>query len=188
MESAVSCHEVAKSFSRGREPTEWGSIKRLAPRGAAARISNGRYVYQSALPSSIQYEKPPEDHHVRQEELYKYMGGIIRGIEGTCLEINGMQDHVHILAKLPPKIALSDALRNIKSNSSKWVNEMKTGLQKFGWQDGYSAFTVSKSQVDAVRQYICDQKQHHQTSDFKTELLALLSKHEIDYDQRYIWD
>ena len=123
-----------------------------------------------------------------EEELYNYIGGIIRGIEGICLEINGMPDHVHILAKLPPKIAVSNALRDIKANSSKWVNETKAGLLKFGWQDGFSAFTVSKSQVDAVRQYIREQKQHHRASDFKAELLTLLSKHEIDYDDRYFWD
>jgi len=123
-----------------------------------------------------------------EEELYKYMGGILCGIEGICLEINGMTDHVHILAKLPLKIAISSSLRDIKANSSKWVNETKSGLQNFGWQDGYFAFTVSKSQVDVVRQYIRNQKQHHRSSDFKAELLALLGKHEIDYDERYLWD
>jgi REP element-mobilizing transposase RayT len=123
-----------------------------------------------------------------EEDLYNYVGGIIRGIEGVCLEINGTPDHVHILAKLPPKIAISDALRTIKANSSKWVNETKSRPHKFGWQDGYSAFTVSKSQVDAVRQYIRDQKSHHRASDFKAEQRAILEKHEIEYDERYIWD
>ena len=87
-----------------------------------------------------------------EEKLYKYIGGIICGIDGICLEINGISDHVHILAKIPPKIAISNALRDIKANSSKWVNETKSGLRKFGWQDGYSAFTIGKSQVDVVRQ------------------------------------
>ena len=78
-------------------------------------------------------------------ELHKYIAGIVRGIDGSCVEINGMPDHVHLLAILPPKIALSDALREIKANSSKWVHETKPDLAKFGWQDGYAAFTVSKS-------------------------------------------
>jgi REP element-mobilizing transposase RayT len=123
-----------------------------------------------------------------EKELHKYIGGIIRGIEGSCLEINGMPDHVHILAVLPPKIAVSDALRDIKANSSKWMHETKPDLWRFAWQDGYSAFTVSKSQVDAVRKYIIDQKIHHEESDFKTELLGLLDKHEVEFDARYIWD
>lgn len=123
-----------------------------------------------------------------EEDLHRYIGGIIHGIDGVSLEINGMPDHIHILAKLPPKIAVSDALRTIKANSSKWVNETKTAMLKFGWQDGYSAFTVSKSQVDSVRQYIRDQKSHHRRRNFQSELRALLEKNEIEYDERYIWD
>ena len=122
-----------------------------------------------------------------EDELYKYIGGIIRNLDGTCLKINGMTDHIHILAKLPPKIAVSDALREIKSNSSKWVNESKSGLHQFGWQDGYAAFSISKSQIESARKYIRDQKEHHAGRDFKSELIALLDKHEIEYDERYIW-
>jgi REP element-mobilizing transposase RayT len=123
-----------------------------------------------------------------EDELHKYIGGIVRGIGGVCVEINGMSDHVHILAILPPKIALSDALREIKANSSKWVHETKPDLAKFGWQDGYAAFTVSRSQMDSVGQYIRDQKSHHAQRDFKAELVGLLKKHEVDYDPRYVWE
>jgi REP element-mobilizing transposase RayT len=121
-------------------------------------------------------------------ELYKYIAGIVRGIGGSCVEINGMPDHVHLLAILPPKIALSDALREIKANSSKWVHETKPELAKFGWQDGFAAFTVSKSAVDSVREYIRNQKAHHGQRDYKAELLGLLAKHEVEFDERYIWD
>jgi REP element-mobilizing transposase RayT len=123
-----------------------------------------------------------------EEELYKYIGGIIRGIGGVCLEIISTEDHVHILAVLPPRVAVSDALRDIKANSSKWVHETKPDLWRFGWQDGFSAFSVSKSQVEPVRKYIVEQKVHHKQRDFKTELLGLLDKHEIESDERYIWD
>ena len=123
-----------------------------------------------------------------EDQLHKYVAGIVRGIGGSCIEINGMPDHVHILSILPPKIAVSDALRDIKANSSKWVHETTPQLHNFGWQDGFAAFTVSKSQVEPVRQYIRDQKQHHRRSDYKQELIGLLEKHEIDYDERYIWD
>ncbi len=121
-------------------------------------------------------------------ELHKYIAGIVRGLEGSCVEINGMPDHVHLLAILPPKIAVSDALREIKANSSKWVHETKPDLAKFGWQDGYAAFTVSRSAVEPVREYIRDQKLHHRERDYKAELLGLLARHEVEYDERYIWD
>lgn len=123
-----------------------------------------------------------------EKELHKYIGGIVRGLEGTCLEINGTEDHVHILALLPPKIAISDALRVVKANSSKWVHETILDLRRFGWQDGFAAFSTSKSQVESVRQYIIDQKAHHAKLVFKSELLGLLEKHEVEFDERYVWD
>jgi REP-associated tyrosine transposase len=121
-------------------------------------------------------------------ELHKYIAGIIRNLEGSCIEINGTQDHVHILTTIPPKISISEALRSIKASSSKWLRESKPALSPFAWQDGYSAFTVSASQLESVRQYIRDQKSHHHTRDFKAELLALLEKHGIEYDERYLLD
>lgn len=123
-----------------------------------------------------------------ENDLHKYIAGILRNIDGTSLEINGMPDHLHILTILPPKIAISDALRTIKSNSSKWLHETDSEFAAFGWQDGFSAFTVSKSQVDPVRQYIRDQKSHHRERGYQTELIGLLQKHGIDYDEQYLWD
>jgi putative transposase len=132
--------------------------------------------------------RQPFIHAEFEDRLHKYISGIIRGIEGNSIEINGTPDHVHILTILPPKIAVSDALREIKANSSKWVHDTFPDLSKFGWQDGFAAFTVSKSQVEPVRQYIRDQKLHHRQSDYKQELIGLLDKHEIEYDERYVWD
>jgi putative transposase len=123
-----------------------------------------------------------------ETELHKYICGIIRNLEGSCIEINGASDHLHILAIIPPKISISDALRSIKAGSSKWIHESKPDRSGFGWQDGYSAFTVSASQVEFVRQYIRDQKSHHQERDFKSELRGLLDRHGIEYDERYLWD
>jgi putative transposase len=123
-----------------------------------------------------------------EDELHKYICGIIRGIGGQAIEVNGTPDHVHILATIPPTVSISDALRTIKANSSKWVHETAPNVAAFAWQDGYSAFTVSASQIEAVRQYIRDQKDHHCERDFKAELLALLQKHGIEYDERYLWD
>jgi len=123
-----------------------------------------------------------------EEELYNYLGGIVRSVGGVCVEIGGMPDHVHILAILPPKVALSDALREIKAGSSKWINETKAGPTKFAWQDGYAAFTVSRSQLDSAARYVRDQKLHHTQRDFKSEFLELLEKHGVEYDPRYVWD
>jgi REP element-mobilizing transposase RayT len=122
-----------------------------------------------------------------QEELYKYIGGIIRGEGGAQLEIGGVADHVHILAKFKPAISVSDMLNKIKANSSKWVHEDKGALD-FGWQVGYAAFTVSESQVEHVRKYIRNQEEHHRRQSYQEEFIALLERHGVDYDPRYLWD
>jgi REP element-mobilizing transposase RayT len=99
-----------------------------------------------------------------------------------------MPDHVHLLVNLPPTISLSDALRGIKANSSKWINERDDLPTKFGWQDGYAAFSVSLSQKPRVMSYIRNQARHHRECDFKEELLMLLERNRIAYDARFLWD
>jgi putative transposase len=123
-----------------------------------------------------------------QEEVYKYIGGIIRNEGGIQLEVGGTSDHIHILAKLKPAVSVSEMLNRIKSNSSKWANEEKMQLRKFGWQEGYAAFSVSESQVPTVKQYIRGQKEHHRKQSFQEEFVALLERHGIEYDPRYLWD
>jgi putative transposase len=120
--------------------------------------------------------------------LYKYIGGIIRAEGGILLEIDGIEDHVHILAKLKPSLAVSEMLNKIKSNSSKWVNENPKSARRFGWQEGYAAFSVSESQASNVRDYIRNQREHHQRISFQEEFIAILEKHGVTYDPRYIWD
>ena len=123
-----------------------------------------------------------------REELYRYIGGIIRGEGGILLEIGGTADHVHLLAKLKPAAAVSDILRLVKANSSKWANERKRRLRKFGWQDGFGAFTVSESQVVGVREYIRTQETHHRGLSYHDEFRAMLERHGVEYDERYLWD
>lgn len=123
-----------------------------------------------------------------RNELHPYIGGIIRDFGGEPIEIGGVADHVHILAKLPASLAIADALRLIKTNSSKWASEHKDLVRTFAWQAGYSAFTVSKSQAAAVRKYIRNQEEHHRKKTFKQELVSLLEKNDIEYDPRYLWD
>jgi putative transposase len=123
-----------------------------------------------------------------QPELYAYVGGIVRGEGGVLIEIGGMSDHVHLLAKFKPTAALAEMLRLVKGSSSKWVNEEKSKARKFGWQDGYGAFSVSESQVDAVREYIRTQEAHHRGLSYQAEFRSLLDRHGIEYDERYLWD
>jgi len=123
-----------------------------------------------------------------EPDLYKYIGGIIKNKGGVQLEIGGIPDHIHILAVLPPVISVSDMLRFIKSNSSKWVNEQPYCVDRFRWQTKYGAFSVSESQIPNVRRYIQNQKEHHQKSTFQEELIQLLEKHGINFDEKYLWD
>lgn len=119
--------------------------------------------------------------------LFEYMGGMIRGMKGVPILINGPADHVHVLAGLPATIALCDFLRELKGDSTGWVKNA-VGVADFGWQTGYAAFTVSKSGVGAVREYIANQEEHHRRVSFKEEYLEFLRRHEIEYDERFIFD
>jgi putative transposase len=123
-----------------------------------------------------------------KEPLYEYMGGIIRGEGGILLEIGGMPDHVHLLAKFRTDIAVATMVKKIKGKSSKWRNDMRHQAERFKWQEGYGAFSVSESLVKKVRNYIHTQEEHHRRVSFKEELIALLKKHRIPYDERYLLD
>jgi len=121
-------------------------------------------------------------------ELHNYIGGIIRNHKGTLIEIGGMPDHLHIACLLHPASAPSDMMRLVKANSSKWVNDQPARTERFEWQDGFGAFSVSKSNLPAVAQYIRTQETHHRTMTFQDEFLAFLKRHEIDFDPLHIWD
>ncbi len=122
-----------------------------------------------------------------QSRLYEYIGGIIRSENTVLLEIGGIADHVHLLLRSRPTPSLSDQLRIIKSKSSRWVHDHFPALEKFAWQDGYGAFTVSMSNLGRVSAYIRNQEEHHRTRTFKDEFLRFLEAHKIDYDERFIW-
>ena len=120
-------------------------------------------------------------------ELFKYMGGIFRKLNSVAFTINGMPDHVHILAALPPTEAVADIVGKVKSNSSKWIHERWPIHSRFGWQNGYGAFTVSISKEAKARQYIAEQEKHHFKRSFKQEFLWFLKEHEVKYNERFIW-
>jgi REP element-mobilizing transposase RayT len=123
-----------------------------------------------------------------QDDLYAYVGGIVRGEEGVLLEIGGMPDHVHLLIRLRPTAAIAEILHRVKAKSSKWANTQQKRLRKFGWQDGYSAFTVSESRAASVRKYIREQESHHRRLSFQDELRGLLRKHGVEFEERYLLD
>ncbi len=120
--------------------------------------------------------------------LWEYMGGTIRGLNGHLIEIGGVEDHVHILANLSPTVAISETIRDLKSNASKWVKALPDVNGNFEWQKGYAAFTVSYSQIGAVRQYIQNQEQHHGRKTFEEEYIEFLQRHEIEFDRRYLFE
>jgi len=122
-----------------------------------------------------------------RDELYRYIGGIIKGEGGVLLEIGGMADHIHLAVKLKPVHALSEFMRKVKGNSSKWLNDQNRLSERFSWQDGYGAFSVSESQISNVMQYIREQEKHHQQLSFKDEFIEFLKRHRVEYDERYLW-
>jgi len=119
--------------------------------------------------------------------IYEYIGGIIRAKLGVSMLIGGMPDHTHILTSLDKTIAVADALRDIKSNSTSWIRETFPAFAKFSWQEGYGAFTVSPGELDQVKAYIAGQEAHHRTVTFQEEFLEFLHRYQIPYDERYIW-
>ncbi|MBC9796847.1 transposase [Sinomicrobium weinanense] len=123
-----------------------------------------------------------------ENELYAYMGDTIKRNGGIPFLINGVEGHLHILSTLPKTITLAKFIEDIKRNSSRWIKTKGIAYQKFAWQRGYGAFSVSSSKKDVVYRYIARQKQHHKKTNFKEELLEFLQKYNVDYDERYLWD
>ncbi len=120
--------------------------------------------------------------------LYKYIAGVLRSKQSRLLAAGGMPDHLHLLVSLGRQISVSEALRDIKSNSSRWIRGNVSNRSRFGWQTGYAAFSVSFSQIQQVRHYIENQKPHHEKRTFREELVWLLKMHQVDFDESYLWD
>lgn len=123
-----------------------------------------------------------------QPELFSYLGGICNNLECYPLKIGGFSDHIHILALLSKKIALTHFLQELKTSSSKWIKTKGPTFARFHWQDGYGAFSVNPAQTEFVVKYISDQYEHHRKKTFQDEYRMFLKKYKVDYDERYIWD
>jgi putative transposase len=120
--------------------------------------------------------------------LYEYVGGILRAHDSVLLAAGGMPDHVHLLVSLSKERSITETLRTIKANSSRWIHETFPEMHAFGWQTGYATFTVSLSNLDQVKGYLAKQEEHHRTRTFKEELVDFLKRHHLEYDEKYLWD
>ena len=123
-----------------------------------------------------------------KDELYKYISGIIQNHGHKVLAINGMPDHIHIFFGMRPTQSLSDLMQDIKGDSSKWIKQKGFVKVRFAWQEGYGAFSYSKSHVDSVIDYIKNQDIHHRKKTFIEEYHDFLEKFEVDYDERYVFE
>ena len=123
-----------------------------------------------------------------RDEIEKYICGIINNNKSKSLAIYCNPDHIHILIGMNPSMSLSDLVRDIKANSSRWINEKKWLSEPFRWQEGYGGFTYSKSQWDAVIKYIMRQPEHHQKCSFKQEYLEYLKTYDINFEEKYLFE
>lgn len=122
-----------------------------------------------------------------EERLHKYIIAIVQNNEHKMLALNSASDHIHLFIGLNPKGSISELLRKIKGDSSEWINKEKLTEHKFQWQEGYGAFSHSKSQIDNVVKYILNQKEHHKKKTFREEYVKILEDFNVDYDEKYIF-
>ena len=132
--------------------------------------------------------REPTIHALALARLPHYVDGILTQLGCVCLAAGGFHDHLHLVVGYPPRIAVASILKHAKGGSAAWLRKTFDEMRGFAWQDGYAAFTVSRSQVDSAAAYLRQQKTHHARRDFQAEFLELLEKHGVEYDPRYLWD
>jgi REP element-mobilizing transposase RayT len=123
-----------------------------------------------------------------RQDVHAYLAGTCRNLDCPALIVGGVEDHVHILCRLGKTISISDLIRELKRESSKWIKDRSPDLSSFYWQHGYGAFSISPGHLDALTAYIANQEEHHKTETFQDEFRRLLAKYNIEYDERYVWD
>lgn len=136
---------------------------------------------------AVKHRKPLL-HKEWREKVFKYISGIIKAKEQKPIIVNGVEDHIHIFVGLRPSISISDLVRDIKNNSSNFINEHKWVDGKFSWQEGYGAFSYGHSQIQQVYDYILNQEEHHRRRDFKEEYRELIKKFDIPFEEKYLFD
>lgn len=123
-----------------------------------------------------------------EDDLYGYIGGVVRNYDGKLLRAGGTSNHIHLLVSMNKNHLVPDVIGAVKRDSSKWIKIGSGLLSKFAWQDGYSAFSLGHSQIPAVEKYIAGQKEHHRKRLFEDEMRGFYRKYNIDFDERYVWD
>jgi REP element-mobilizing transposase RayT len=136
---------------------------------------------------STKNRRPLIDQEI-ENALYSYLGGICNGLECFPVKIGGHKDHVHILSHFSKKITMIKFLEELKSHSSNWIKTQNTRYKDFYWQGGYGAFSVSPQSIEPVKQYIESQHEHHKTTTFQDEYRRILREHNVEFDERYVWD
>jgi putative transposase len=123
-----------------------------------------------------------------QARLFEYIGGIVRSERGKLIAAGGMPDHVALLVSVPKEKSTSETMRDVKTNSSAWIHNTFDSLADFAWQAGYGAFSVGYSNLDVVKRYIANQKRHHLKRTFQEEFVEFLTRYDIEYDEKYLWE
>jgi REP element-mobilizing transposase RayT len=123
-----------------------------------------------------------------EDELYKYIAGVCKNLHCPLIKINGVEDHIHILLHLSRTISVSDLIRDLKANSSRWIKSKGSDYNEFCWQGGFGVFSLSRRNLDGAICYLDGQKDHHKTVTFKEELIAMLKRAKISFDEKYLWD
>src|SRR3990167_11248537 len=136
---------------------------------------------------STKYRKPLL-HADWQDELFAYIGGTVKDHKATLLKSGGIEDHVHLLLRIHPEFAISKTIQLLKANSSKWINDGQKTTTEFRWQRGYGAFSVSQSMTETVKQCLANQREHHRHQSFDDEYLAMLRKHNVEFDPQYVFE
>jgi REP element-mobilizing transposase RayT len=169
-----------------RNPWKWILVSSPSPRGGEGNAMPGTYSQLLLhIVFSTKHRQPWISPDVANR-LYPYIGGIIRAEKGVLHDIGGIEDHLHLYLRWRPDESISNLMRTVKARSSRWVHETFPHLGSFAWQEGYSVFSVSKSQEDVLKRYIATQAEHHRKEDFKSELLRLLRAHGIEFDETYV--
>jgi REP element-mobilizing transposase RayT len=127
-------------------------------------------------------------HEPIQPDLYAYLGTVFKSLKSPAIVIGGTSDHIHCLFNLSRTISIAEVAEGTKTDSSQWIKKKDRSLRSFSWQKGYGAFSVSQSNVEKVKKYIQNQKEHHANYSFQDEFRSLLRKYKVEYDERYVWD
>jgi putative transposase len=168
---------------------------RIAPREVVLPV---RLSYYSNMPQSLHCNYGHIVFSTKNREplitpdieprLFEYLGGIVRGAKASLIEINGTDNHVHLLIRESKSVADQVFIRQLKGDSSRWVNETLQKVGRFSWQDGYGWFSVGPVDVGKAAEYVRNQKEHHKSVSFEDEFRKFLKKYEVAYDERYVWD